>query len=147
MRGGSIAAAAQCDVLSTVTPVREPIVHAVAEGTHVNAMGADAAGKHEISDSVLRDATIVIDDYEQCTHSGEINVPWSEGVLDDDDIHAELGAVVVGERPGRTSDDEVTVFDSTGLAIQDVAASHVVYEYATDHDLGQPVSLVDTEVL
>jgi len=147
VRGGSIEEAARCDVLSTVTPVREPIVHAVAEGTHVNAMGADAAGKHEIADAVLRDATIVIDDYEQCTHSGEINVPWSEGVLGDDDIHAELGAVVVGERPGRTSDDEVTVFDSTGLAIQDVAASHVVYEYATEHDLGQPVSLVDTEVL
>jgi len=147
VRGGSIEEAARCDVLSTVTPVREPIVHAVAEGTHVNAIGADAAGKHEIADEVLRDATIVIDDYEQCTHSGEINVPWSEGVLGDDDIHAELGEIVVGETPGRTDDREVTIFDSTGLAIQDVAASHVVYEYATEHDLGQPVSLVDTEVL
>jgi len=146
VRAGSIEAAARCGVLSTVTPVREPIVHAVADGTHVNAVGADAAGKHELADAVLEAATIAIDDYEQCTHSGEINVPWSEGVLDDDDIHAELGEVVVGERPGRSRDDEVTVFDSTGLAIQDVAASHVVYEYATDHGLGEPVSLVDTEV-
>jgi len=146
VRGGSIAAAAQCDVLSTVTPVREPIVHAVGADTHVNAIGADAAGKHEIADEVLLNATIVIDDYEQCTHSGEINVPWSEGVLDDDDIHAELGEIVVGEKSGRTGGG-VTVFDSTGLAIQDVAASHVVYEYATEHDLGQPVSLVDTEML
>ncbi|WP_123535010.1 ornithine cyclodeaminase family protein [Halosimplex salinum] len=147
VRGGSIEEAAQCDVLSTVTPVEEPIVHSVGDHTHVNAIGADAAGKHEIADEILLDATLVIDDYEQCTHSGEINVPWSQGVLDDDDIHGELGDVVVGEKPGRTPETGVTVFDSTGLAIQDVAASHVVYEYATEHDVGEPVSLVDTDVL
>ena len=107
VRGGSIDEAAQCDVLSTVTPVEEPVVHSVGEHTHINAIGADAAGKHEIADEILLNATIVIDDHEQCTHSGEINVPWSEGVLDDDDIHAELGEVVVGERSGRTSDTGV----------------------------------------
>ncbi|PSP70261.1 ornithine cyclodeaminase family protein [Halobacteriales archaeon QH_8_67_27] len=144
--GGSIDEAAQCDVLSTVTPVEEPIVHSVGDHTHVNAIGADAAGKHEIADEVLQSATIVIDDYEQCTHSGEINVPWSEGVLDDDDVHAELGEIIVGERSG-TAETGVTVFDSTGLAIQDVAASHVVYEYAAEHDVGERVSLVDTELL
>jgi alanine dehydrogenase len=147
VRGGSIDEAAQCDVLSTVTPVEEPVVHSVGEHTHINAIGADAAGKHEIADEILLNATIVIDDHEQCTHSGEINVPWSEGVLDDDDIHAELGEVVVGERSGRTSDTGVSVFDSTGLAIQDVAASHVVYEYAAEHDVGERISLVDTELL
>ncbi|MFB6140476.1 MAG: ornithine cyclodeaminase family protein [Halosimplex sp.] len=147
VRGGSIEEAAQCDVLSTVTPVEEPIVDAVGERTHVNAIGADAAGKHEIADEVLLDATLVIDDYEQCTHSGEINVPWSEGVLDDADLYGELGEIVVGEKPGRTADTGVTVFDSTGLAIQDVAASHVVYEYANEHGVGEPVSLVDTDVL
>jgi len=68
-------------------------------------------------------------------------------VLDDDDIHAELGQVVVGEREGRTPADEVTVFDSTGLAIQDVAAAHVVYERASDAGLGEPFELVDTDVL
>jgi alanine dehydrogenase len=108
-------------------------------------MGADAAGKHEISDDVLRAATIVIDDYEQCTHSGEINVPWKAGVLGDADLHGELGDVVVGTVPGRTSEDEVTVFDSTGLAIQDVAAAHVAYERARDADAGQAVTLVGTE--
>jgi len=147
VRGGSIDEAAQCDVLSTVTPVEEPIVHSVGEHTHINAIGADAAGKHEIADEILLDAAIVIDDHEQCTHSGEINVPWSEGVLNDDDIHAELGEIVVGEKPGRTSDTGVTVFDSTGLAIQDVAASHVVYEHAAEHDVGERISLVDTELL
>ncbi|MFC7140712.1 ornithine cyclodeaminase family protein [Halosimplex aquaticum] len=147
VRGGSIEEAGQCDVLSTVTPVEEPIVHSVGERTHVNAIGADAAGKHEIADEILLDATLVIDDYEQCTHSGEINVPWSAGVLGDDDLHAELGEIVVGEKPGRTAETGVTVFDSTGLATQDVAASHVVYEYAEEHGVGEPVSLVDTDVL
>ena len=145
VRGGSIEEAAACDVLSTVTPVEDPIVHSVGEHTHVNAIGADAAGKHEIADEILQRAKIVIDDYEQCTHSGEINVPWSAGVLGDDDIHAELGEVVVGDRSGRESGDGVTVFDSTGLAIQDVAAAHVVYERAVEEGLGELFELVDTE--
>jgi alanine dehydrogenase len=144
VRGGTIEEAAACDVLSTVTPVEDPIVHSVGEHTHVNAIGADAAGKHEIADELLRRAKIVIDDYEQCTHSGEINVPWAAGVLDDEDIHGELGEVVVGERSGRERDDGMTVFDSTGLAIQDVAAAHVVYERAEAEELGEPFELVDT---
>jgi alanine dehydrogenase len=143
-RGGSVEAAAACDVLSTVTPVEDPIVRDVGDHTHVNAIGADAAGKHEVADEVLEAAKVVIDDHEQCTHSGEINVPWSAGVLDDGDIHAELGEVVVGERPGREPADGVTVFDSTGLAVQDVAAAHVVYERATEEGLGQSFELVDT---
>ncbi|PSQ42729.1 ornithine cyclodeaminase family protein [Halobacteriales archaeon SW_7_68_16] len=136
VRGGSIAEAAGCDVLSTVTPVEEPVVprNALGERTHVNAIGADAAGKHEHEDVTLLDAKLVIDDYEQCTHSGEINVPWGAEVLDDDDLHGELGAVVAGAIPGREPDDGITLFDSTGLAIQDVAAAHVVYERARDDD-------------
>ncbi|WP_436934013.1 ornithine cyclodeaminase family protein [Halovenus marina] len=145
VREGTIEEAAECDILSTITPVTEPIVHAVADGTHVNAIGADAAGKQELADEILRDATLVIDDYEQCTHSGEINVPWSEGLLTDEDIHAELGDIVVGETVGRTDPDEITVFDSTGLAIQDVAAAHVVYEYAAETDIGTPFSFVGSE--
>ena len=149
VRGGSVAEAAACDVLSTLTPVEDPIVEEVGETTHVNAIGADAAGKHEIADDVLQDATIVIDDYEQCTHSGEINVPWSEGLLDDGDIYAELGEIVTDEVPGRGEPggpEGVTVFDSTGLAIQDVAAAHVAYEHATEADAGTLFSLVGSGV-
>jgi alanine dehydrogenase len=145
---GSIADAAACDVLSTVTPVEEPIVEPemVGEHTHINAMGADADGKHELADQILVDATLVIDDYAQTTHSGEINVPWNEGVLGDDDLHAAIGEIVVGKREGRTEDTGTTVFDSTGLAIQDVATAHVVYEHAKENDNGSPFGLVDTEV-
>jgi len=148
VRAGSIEEAAQCDVLSTVTPVEDPIVsrEAIGEHTHVNAMGADAEGKHELADEILLDAKLVIDDHAQTTHSGEINVPYHEGVLTDDDIDAELGDIVVGDAAGRTDDDGITVFDSTGLAIQDVAAAHVVYEHADENDNGYPFDLVGTEM-
>ncbi|WP_227352917.1 ornithine cyclodeaminase family protein [Haladaptatus salinisoli] len=144
VRAGSISDAASCDVLSTVTPVEEPIVsrEAVGERTHINAMGADAEGKHELADDLLLNAKLVIDDHAQTTHSGEINVPYSAGVLSDDDIHGDIGDIVVGELDGRTNEDGVTVFDSTGLAIQDVAAAHVVYEHANENDNGYPFDLV-----
>ncbi len=144
VREGSISDAAACDVLSTVTPVRDPIVSLsdLGEHTHVNAMGADAEGKHELSDEILLSSKLVIDDHEQCTHSGEINVPWHDGTLADDDLYGEIGEIVVGEKEGRTAEDGVTVFDSTGLAIQDVAAARVVYEEATDGDEGTPFDLV-----
>jgi alanine dehydrogenase len=146
VRAGSIAEAAQCDVLSTVTPVEDPLVshEDIGEHTHVNAMGADAEGKHELADEILLDAKLVIDDHAQTTHSGEINVPYHEGVLTDDDIYGEVGDIVVGDIEGRTGDDGITVFDSTGLAIQDVAAAHVVYEHADENDNGYPFDLIGT---
>jgi alanine dehydrogenase len=148
VRAGTIEEAAQCDVLSTVTPVEDPIVPrgAVGEHTHVNAMGADAEGKHELADEILLDSKLVIDDYAQTTHSGEINVPWAAGTLDDDDIYGEVGELVVGDKPGREAGDGITVFDSTGLAIQDVAAAHVVYEHAEENDNGYPFQLVDSRL-
>lgn len=148
VRAGSIEEAAGCDVLSTITPVEEPIVprDAVGEHTHVNAMGADAAGKHELDDDILLDAKLVVDDYEQCVHSGEVNVPWSAGVLDDDDLHGEIGELVTGKKEGRTATDGITVFDSTGLAIQDLAAAHVAYEHANERGEGVGFELVDTDV-
>ncbi|MFC6961226.1 ornithine cyclodeaminase family protein [Halocatena marina] len=145
---GSVADAAACDVLSTVTPVEDPIVERkmVSEHTHINAMGADAEGKHELTDQLLLDSTLVIDDFEQTTHSGEINVPWKEGVLTREDIHAALGEIVVGKTNGRTAETGISVFDSTGLAIQDVATAHVVYEHATENNNGSPFDLVESDV-
>ncbi|WP_160134314.1 ornithine cyclodeaminase family protein [Halococcus salsus] len=134
VRGGSIAEAAACDVLSTVTPSTEPLVSREQLGAHtpVNAMGADAAAKQELDPGILTDAKLVIDDHDQTTHSGEISIPYTDGTIGDDDIDAAVGEIVVGDRPGRTDDDGITVFDSTGLAIQDVATAHVVYEHAQE---------------
>ncbi|SFL24449.1 alanine dehydrogenase [Halogranum rubrum] len=144
VRAGSIEEAAGCDVLSTVTPVEDPIVprDAVGDHTHINAMGADAEGKHELADDVLLDAKLVIDDFDQTTHSGEINVPYHEGVLVDSDIYGAIGEIVIGAKEGRTADDGISVFDSTGLAIQDVAAAHVAYEHANENDNGYEFDLL-----
>ena len=143
VREGSIAEAGHSDILSTVTPVRDPIVSLddLAPDTHVNAMGADAAGKQELETRLLQAATVVIDDYEQCTHSGEINVPWDNGDIGDNDIDAELGAVV--SETETVEQHGVSVFDSTGLAIQDVAAAHVAYEGAVEADRGTTLTLLD----
>jgi alanine dehydrogenase len=144
VRGGSIAEAAACDVLSTVTPSTEPLVSRTDLGahTHVNAMGADAAAKQELDADILGEAKLVIDDHDQTTHSGEISIPYSEGLIDDSDIHGAVGEIVVGERSGRTSEDGITVFDSTGLAIQDVATAHVIYERASETGGGQSFEFV-----
>ena len=144
VRAGEISEAAACDVLSTVTPVESPIVDRadVGEHTHINAIGADAAGKHELSDEILLDAKLVIDDYEQTTHSGEINVPYSAGTLTDSDIYGALGEIVVGDKAGREAADGITVFDSTGLAIQDVAAARVVYTAASEAGNGTEFDLL-----
>jgi alanine dehydrogenase len=143
---GSVEDAAGCDVVSTTTPSREPVVERdwVRDGAHVNAMGADAEGKQELDPAVLRDAVVVIDDWAQCRHSGEINVPLAAGDVEESDVHGEIGAVVTGDADGRTRDDQITVFDSTGLAIQDVAASRVCYERADAEGIGTPFALVDT---
>jgi len=129
VRIGTVSEAASCDVLSTVTPVESPIVSPddLGDATHVNAMGADAEGKQELQTEIVRDAFLVIDDFDQTTHSGEINVPWDTGAIDETDIDAELGEIVAGASLNCDPGYQVTVFDSTGLAIQDVAAARVVY--------------------
>jgi alanine dehydrogenase len=144
VRTGPVAEAASCDVLSTVTPVESPIVSVndLGDHTHVNAMGADAEGKQELQTEVVREATLVIDDFEQTTHSGEINVPWRTERLDRRDIDAELGEVVDHDPFGGDVRSGVTVFDSTGLAIQDLAAARVVY-HSLD-DAGSDLELVAT---
>jgi alanine dehydrogenase len=128
----------KCDVLVTTTPSRQPVVKAswIDKGTHINAIGADAAGKQELEIEILLRAKVVVDDVEQAMHGGEINVAVSKGVMQRDDIHATIGEVIAGIKPGRESDDEITVFDSTGLAIQDVAVGKVVFENAKKEGKG-----------
>lgn len=132
-----------CDILVTVTPVREPIVRSewIRSGTHINAIGADAAGKEELDPMLLTRAKVIVDDIVQASHSGEVNVPLSEGVITSDDIWAEIGEVIAGIKVGREDESEITVFDSTGLAIQDVATATLVYNAAKERGLGRSLSM------
>jgi alanine dehydrogenase len=126
--------ACDCDILVTTTPSRFPVVKDawIKPGTHINAIGADAKGKQELESSLTKHAKVIVDDMAQAVHSGEVNVLISEGMLKPDEIYAQIGEVLVGKAPGRTSSDEITIFDSTGLAIQDVATANIVYKNALE---------------
>jgi alanine dehydrogenase len=84
----------------------------------------------------LKKAKIVVDDITQATHSGEINVPLSKGIITKEEIYCELGEVAAGKKHGRESSEEITIFDSTGLAIQDVAAANLIYRKAKETSIG-----------
>lgn len=120
------------DIVVTTTPSRKPIIRAawISPGTHINAIGADAKGKQELDPAILKKARIIVDDIAQAIHSGEINVPLSKKLFKAGDIRATLGQVVVGAKSGRVSPKDITIFDSTGLAIQDMALASYIYKKA-----------------
>lgn len=128
------------DVIVTVTPAIEPIIKNewIHEGTHINAIGADAPGKEELDPIILQRSMIFVDDVEQAIHSGEINVPLRKGIIQKSHISGTLGEVVLGLK-GRISRDQITIFDSTGLAIQDLAIAHLAMQNAESIDLSFPV--------
>lgn len=132
------------DIITTTTPVNKPIIKDewIKEGTHINAIGADAPGKEELEPAILLRSTVVIDNWEQASHSGEINVPLEKGILKKENIHAELGEIVARLKSGRTSDTEITIFDSTGLAVQDIAVAKRVYEKAIKNNIGIHLDLL-----
>jgi ornithine cyclodeaminase/alanine dehydrogenase len=139
----SLEEAAGADIVCTATPSRTPFLEApwIQPGAHINAMGADAPGKRELSTETLKRAAVYIDDIHQATASGEINVPLAQGDFTLDDIAGTLGEVVVGARP-KPDDRTSTVFDSTGLAVQDVSLGRAVYEAARSFGIGDDVDLV-----
>jgi ornithine cyclodeaminase/alanine dehydrogenase len=145
-KGGRIVSlqeACGADIVCTSTPVRSPIVKRewIRPGTHINAMGADAPGKQELDARILTDGRVFIDDTEQATHSGEVNVPLHDGLFKEEQIAGTLGEVVAGKKPGRAG-DEITVFDSTGLALQDVALARALYDVALKRGVGQQLDIV-----
>jgi alanine dehydrogenase len=124
------------DLIVTVTPGREILLQegALRAGQHVSLMGADGPGKAEIALAELSRTHVFCDDWEQASHGGECAAAVEAGVLDRDDV-TELGAVLAGEGSGRRGDDDTTAFDSTGLAIQDLAIALAAMEAAAELDL------------
>jgi len=109
---------------------------------HFNCIGADAPGKQELDPAILRRAKIFVDDWEQASHSGEINVPLTKGIITPKNVWAEIGEIVAGLKPSRTSDDEITLFTSTGLAIQDAVTAKLAYKKALAKGIGQFVEII-----
>ncbi|HEY7538057.1 MAG TPA: hypothetical protein VH721_08700, partial [Gaiellaceae bacterium] len=137
---------AGADVVVTITPAREPIVRDqwIAPGTHVAAVGADKGGDQELDPKILQRARIFVDDIRQCRTDGEINVPLAQGLITEDDVAGEIGEVIVGKKPGRTADEEVTVFDSTGIALQDSATVPLEYERAVAAGVGVEKKMISS---
>jgi alanine dehydrogenase len=134
------------DVVVTLTPARGPIVMAdwIAPGTHIAAVGADKKGDQELEGRLLKGARIFVDDIRQCRTDGEINVPLSQGLITEADIAGEIGEVITGRKKGRTSDEEITIFDSTGIALQDSATVPLEYERAMAAGVGIEKKMIST---
>jgi len=128
-----------CDVLVTTTPSRTPIIRSewIHEGTHINAIGADAPGKEELDPALLKRAAVYVDDIVQAVHSGEINVPISKGLYRPDEIAGTIGEVVIGKKR-RQNTEPITIFDSTGLAIQDLAIAKIAMQHGRTFELPFP---------
>lgn len=137
------AAVRNSDVCVTCTPSHEPLLgpEDVRPGTFVAAVGADAPEKQELDPRLLAAATVVVDHLDQCATIGELHHALESGLLTRTDVHAELPEVVAGLRSGRTAASEITVFDSTGTALQDVAAAAAAYERALTAGRGVAVTL------
>jgi ornithine cyclodeaminase/alanine dehydrogenase-like protein (mu-crystallin family) len=126
------AATRESDIIVTTTPSRSALLDVgdVSPGAFVAAVGADNEHKQEIAPSLLSAAVVIVDDLEQCAHHGDLHHALAAGVMQREDVRASLDQIVAGTRQGRLSDAEIIVFDSTGLAIEDVAAAALVYERA-----------------
>jgi alanine dehydrogenase len=126
------------DLLVTVTPGREVLLPAgsLRAGQHVSLMGADGPGKAEIAVAELARARLFCDDWEQASHGGELAAAVKAGAIGREDV-TQIGDVLDGTAAGRTSDGDITLFDSTGLALQDLAVALVALESADALDLPQ----------
>jgi alanine dehydrogenase len=142
---GSAEQVAGCDIVCTATTARAPVVAEkswVRQGAHINAVGADAPGKQELSPDILAAAKVVVDDYEQATEAGELNVAVHAGVYARGRIYGTIGEIVVGKKPGRCSAEEITLFDSTGMSIQDIALARLIYDVARQRGVGTEAQFV-----
>ena len=137
------AAAREADAIITITPAMSPIIHDswVRPGCHLSCVGADMEGKQEVDSKTHARARLFVDDRAQSVASGELEVPVKQGAITPESIVAELGEVITGKAQGRTSDEQITIFDTSGIAVQDLASSKVAYERAVEAGLGTTAAL------
>ncbi len=132
------------DLICTTTTATEPVVLGdwVASGAHVNAVGAYTPTTRELDSALVAKARVYADRRESLlSESGEFLIPKGEGLIGDDHIVGEIGEVLAGRAPARTSPDEITLFKSLGIAIEDLASAHRIYEICRERDLGTWVEI------
>jgi alanine dehydrogenase len=135
----------ESDICVTCTPSKEYFLKReyVSRGTFIAAIGADSENKQELDPALIGSNKLVVDVLEQCATIGELHHALNDGLLTTQDVHAELGAVITAKKSGRTSEEEIIIFDSTGTALQDVAAAAIVYERAVRARIGVVINLAD----
>jgi alanine dehydrogenase len=128
----------ESEICITCTTSQKPVLSKqdVSPGTFIAAVGADNPQKQELDPELMGAATIVVDVLDQCAVMGDLHHALAAGMLTREDVYAELGEIVAGRKPGRTSQDQITIFDSTGMALQDVAATALVYQKAQECGAG-----------
>ena len=133
----------ESDLVVTCTPSRKALLYPgdLAAGTFLAAVGADGPDKQELYPGLLASSAIVVDVLDQCATIGELHHGLDAGLVSREDVRAELADVVAGKKPGRISEDEVVIFDSTGTALQDVAAAVAVFERAKERGRGLALAL------
>lgn len=131
----------QADIIFTATPAYEPYLKTewVRPGTHLSCIGADMSGKEEVEPELFRSARVFGDDEGQCLSVGECEIPHKKGILTG--LHAEIGAVMAGAALGRAAPEDITIFDSTGIALQDLASAADVLAAAAREHIGTDVEL------
>lgn len=135
------AAVQNSDVILTATPSYKPLIDAawVKPGTHFSCVGSDMSGKQEIHSEIFRKAKIYGDDAQQCLSVGECEKPYKDGVIAG--IDGEIGEIINGVAAGRESEQEITIFDSTGIALQDLASAAIILQKAEQKGIGTEVEL------
>jgi len=134
----------QSDIICAATSSPTPIFDGakVKDGTHINGIGSHTPAARELDTTIIKRSTLIADSYEACLgEAGDIMIPIDEGAIDKSHMKAELGEVITGKKPARSSDAEITLFKSNGLAIQDVATAKLVYEKAVEAGIGTKVDI------
>lgn len=134
----------QSDIIITVTPSKKPVIQRewVQKGTHLSCIGSDMEGKEEIDPEIMKGARIFVDDKKQCMEVGEIEIPLKLGVISENDIAGEIGDILAGKIEGRRNEDEITIFDATGIAVLDLATAKLAIDAAKELGLGTDVDLL-----
>ena len=135
---------AEADIVCAATSSSTPLFDGslVRPGTHINGIGSHSPKARELDTAIIRRSKVVADSLEACLkEAGDIMIPLEEGAISQAHIHAELGEIVLGRKPARANAQEITLFKSNGLAIQDAAAAKLVYDRARQAGIGQDVAL------
>lgn len=132
------------DIVVTVTPGNKPIVKSewIEPGTHICAIGADVEGKQELDPHIFTRAKVIVDSIEQCVHGGETLNAIKSGAFTENDIYGEIGEVLLGKKEGRINDEEITLFDSTGMSVQDNATAVGIYKRALEKSIGLSIDFI-----